>query len=183
MNIASLNLHREELETAISLLDFEFDVIGITETRFVKGVAPIVDPSLAGYRHCHTPTESSKGGALIYVRDSLTHSRRNDLENIMYRSKLLESVFVELEVVGGKNQIYGCVYRHPGMDMDSFNEYLDRLLGKIDSEKKICYLMGDFNMDLLKTESEEKISKYYDILSSYLFVPHITLPTRITSTS
>ena len=43
--------------------------------------------------------------------------------------------------------------------------------------------MGDFNMDLLKTKSEEKIGKYYDILSRYLFVPHITLPTRITTNS
>ena len=43
--------------------------------------------------------------------------------------------------------------------------------------------MGDFNMDLLKTENEEKIGDYYDIWSSHLFAPHITLPTRITSRS
>ena len=43
--------------------------------------------------------------------------------------------------------------------------------------------MGDFNMDLLKTESDEKIGEYYGILTSHLFVPHITIPTRITSTS
>ena len=183
MNIASLNLHREELETALSLLNFEFDVIGITETKFMKGVAPIVDPSLSGYSHYHTPTESSKGGALVYVRDSLTCNRRSDLEGIMYKSKLLESVFIEIENVGKKNQIYGCIYRHPGMDVDTFNVYLNKLLGKLDSEKKVAYLMGDFNMDLLKTESDEKIGKYYDILSRYLFVPHITLPTRITSNS
>ena len=43
--------------------------------------------------------------------------------------------------------------------------------------------MGDFNMDLLKVESDDKISEYYDILTSHLFVPHVTLPTRITSRS
>ena len=43
--------------------------------------------------------------------------------------------------------------------------------------------MGDFNLDLLQTENEDKIGEYYDILTSHLFVPHITLPTRITTTS
>ena len=54
MNIASLNLHKDELETALSLLDFQFDVIGITETKFIKGIAPIIDPSLTGYKHYYT---------------------------------------------------------------------------------------------------------------------------------
>ncbi len=106
MNIASLNLHKDELETALSLLEFQFDVIGITETKFLKGIAPIKDPSLTGYKHYHTPTESSKGGALLYVKDSLVFDRRDDLEKLMYKSKELESVFIEVEVAGKKNQIY-----------------------------------------------------------------------------
>ncbi len=184
MNIASLNLHKDELVTALSLLDFQFDVIGITETKFQKGIAPINDPSMTGYKHYHTPTESSKGGALLYVKDSLVFDRRDDLENLMYKSKELESVFIEVEVTGKKSQIYGCIYRHPCMDINVFNEdYLEKLLSKLDKENKMSYLMGDFNMDLLKVESEDKISEYYDILTSHLFVPHITLPTRITSTS
>ena len=43
--------------------------------------------------------------------------------------------------------------------------------------------MGDFNIDLLQTEMDDKISNFYDTLTSNLFVPHITLPTRITSKS
>ncbi len=183
MNIASLGLHKEELETALSLLDLEFDVIGITETKILEGIAPLTDPSLSGYEHYDTPTECSKGGALIYVKDSLVCNRRKDLEKIMYKSKNLESVFIEIEITGKKNQIFGCIYRHPCMEIEPFNELLDKLLKKLDSEKKISYLMGDFNLDLLNTESDEKISNYYDILTSHLFVPHITLPTRITSTS
>ena len=40
MNIASLGLHKEELETVLSLLDLEFDVIGITETKLFEGGGP-----------------------------------------------------------------------------------------------------------------------------------------------
>ena len=43
--------------------------------------------------------------------------------------------------------------------------------------------MGDFNMNLLQTDSEGKIGDFYNILTSHLFVPHISLPTRITSKS
>ena len=43
--------------------------------------------------------------------------------------------------------------------------------------------MGDFNIDLLKIEIDEIINEFYNILNSNLFVPHITLPTRITTHS
>ena len=69
------------------------------------------------------------------------------------------------------------------MDIDDFNEYLKNLLKKLTKEKKLVYLMGDFNLDLLQTENDDKIGEYYDIFTSHLFVPHITLPTCITSTS
>ena len=36
MNIASLGLHKEELEDLFSILDIEFDVIGLTERRLKK---------------------------------------------------------------------------------------------------------------------------------------------------
>ena len=181
MNIASLFKHKEKLEAVLSLLDFQFDVIGITETKLIKGETPIISPSLEGYTPVSKPTESTKGGALIYVKEPLVYDQRDDLEKLMYKPKELESVFVEL--AGKKNQIYGCIYRHPCMDIDDFNEYLKNLLKKLDREKKLIYLMGDFNLDLLQTENNDKIGEYYDLLTSHLFVPHITLPTRITSTS
>ena len=156
LNIASLNLHKEELETSLSLLNFKFDIIGISETKFIKGTAPTTDPKLPGYEHHHVPTESTKGGVLMYIREGLTYRRRGKLENLMYKSKELESIFYEVENPGKKSEIYGCIYKHPCMDADIFNEYLEKLLKKIDSEKKTAYLMGDFNMDLLKTETDEK---------------------------
>ena len=42
-----------------------------------------------------TPTESTKGGVLIYVKSGISVKLRPDLNNLMYRSKELESFFVE----------------------------------------------------------------------------------------
>ena len=44
-------------------------------------------------------------------------------------------------------------------------------------------LLGDFNIDSLKFDSEPDVFKFLDTLGSYLLKPYITLPTRITERS
>ena len=67
LNIASLGLHKEELEDLLSILDLNFDVVGLTETKIKKYILPIYDTSLNGYNTFITPTESGKGGGLFYT--------------------------------------------------------------------------------------------------------------------
>ena len=49
MNIASLGMHKDELEAALSLLDVQFDIIAITETKIVKYIKPIYDINIMSY--------------------------------------------------------------------------------------------------------------------------------------
>ena len=173
LNIASLGLHKEELETSLSLLNFEFDVIAITETKIRAGIEPIFDPSLTGYKHYQTPTECGKGGALIYIKNKFNCKQRKDLEEKMYKSCELESVFVEVINEGKKNKIFGCIYRHPSMEIEDFNKnFFEQFIEKLSSENKIAYLLGDYNIDLLNIESDDSINDFYNILTSNLFVPH-----------
>jgi hypothetical protein len=53
--------------------------------------------------------------------------------------------------------------------VEIFQNAVDAIIEKIDKENKVCYIMGDFNIDLLKSESS--------------FIPLTTKPTRITSHS
>ena len=94
LNIASLNAHFDEFSTMLNLLDFNFSVIGLTETRIKHGVNSTIPITLNGYNYEHTPTESQCGGALLYLSEKLNYKPRNDL--LMYKPKLLESVFVEI---------------------------------------------------------------------------------------
>ena len=55
-------------------------MIAITETKIRSGREPIYDLSLTGYNHYQTPTESGKGGVIIYVKNNLDVKRRFDLE-------------------------------------------------------------------------------------------------------
>ena len=64
------------------------------------------------------------------------------------------------------------------MGVGDFNtSFLLPLLAKASSENKEIYLLGDFNIDLLKPDSAD----YLDIFSSFILLPHIILPTRVTT--
>ena len=39
MNIASLAAHKDEFETALKMLDYKFEVIGLTETKILKKIS------------------------------------------------------------------------------------------------------------------------------------------------
>ena len=66
---------------------------------------------------------------------------------------------------------------------DFNNEYLTLLLAKILQEEKTCPLMGDFNTNLLNTDTDHNVSDFYNILSSNFFAPYILQPARLTKNS
>ncbi len=57
---------------------------------------------------------------------------------------------------------------------------MNAILEKIDKENKICYLMGDFNIDLFKSESCDYANQFIEQLFTSSFFPLITKATRIT---
>ena len=49
------------------------------------------------------------------------------------------------------------------MPIADFNsKYLTPLLEKLNREDKFCFLMGDFNINLMKINSESDNSQFYD---------------------
>ena len=54
---------------------------------------------------------------------------------------------------------------------------------KLSSENKSVILLGDFNVDLMKYDNQHSTNEVLESLSSHLFLPHITQPTRIRDTS
>ena len=75
------------------------------------------------------------------------------------------------------------VYRHPNGNLDHFMEYLDHTVEMVHRENKICLLMGDFNIDLLKANLNIASDNFLNSLGSYFFQPQILQPTRITNHS
>ena len=77
------------------------------------------------------------------------------------------------------------MYKHPTLQINEFkSDFISLLLLKLQKESsKIIFLLGDFNIDLLKYELSDSINNFIDTLSSNFLLPHLLLPTRISKTS
>jgi len=64
-----------------------------------------------------------------------------------------------------------------------FNHILENTLNKISHQNIPCFIAGDFNIDLIKWNSNSGISEYLDSLLINNFMPTLVLPTRLTSKS
>ncbi|XP_065683357.1 uncharacterized protein LOC136096127 [Hydra vulgaris] len=183
LNIVSLVKNFDELNSLLSLINHKFSIIGITETKLKHDILPTIPLNLTGYVYEHTPTKSYFGGALLYISNTLIYKLRYDLN--MLKPKLLESVFVEIIIPKKSNIIIGCIYRHPSIDISEFiKSYLIPLFEKLSMEKnKTTFLIGDFNVDLLKANSDNSVSEFLDTIALNNFLPFISLPTRITNHS
>ena len=81
------------------------------------------------------------------------------------------------------NVIIGVIYRPPDNDINVFTQKIINVLNSIHKEKKTCYLMGDFNINLLYSNIHNPTSEFVDTLYKYNFFPLINKPTRVTKVS
>ena len=69
-----------------------------------------------------------------------------------------EADFIELDrdtSLLKQHMIVGVIYRPPGTDVNQFNDITSDILERVRQERKLCYLLGDYNMDLLKDGSHK----------------------------
>ena len=90
-----------------------------------------------------TETLPAKGGVAIYAKDNLETVEREEL-----KIKCLKyvTVWIEIKNKKEKNIAIGCIYRHMS-NMDDFDQYMKKTLGKINKENKEVFLADDFNID------------------------------------
>ena len=66
-----------------------------------------------------------------------------------------------------------CIYQLPNMLIADFNsKYLTPLFENLNREEKFRFLMGDFNMNLMRSISEYDNSQFYNAMCSY-FLHHL----------
>ena len=75
----------------------------------------------------------------------------------------LESIFVEIKGKGA-GYIVGVIYRPPNSDIARFSLRMGEILSKI--KDKRLYLMGDFNLDLIKSDHHTATGNFLDDINS-----------------
>ena len=167
----------------LTRLDFDFDVIGISEHKIKKGQNPSNNIDIQGYEEFEFESSTTAcGGTGFFINKKHDYIVRDDLK--LNSPGNFEAMFIEIILPDRKNLVVGCIYRHPSskLSVDDFNEkYIQPILHKISKEKKECALMGDFNIDFLKSLGSNAASKFYSSLQSYFYTPFILQPTRLRS--
>ena len=114
---------------------------------------------MEGYQICSPPTEAEKGGVLIYVADHLSTKTLKNLDKIMYKPQQLESVFIEICNKNKRNIVIGCIYKHPPIELNDFNEnFLDPLMVELSGK----------DIDLMKMDIDNHTSTCFGSMT-YLF--------------
>ena len=98
--------------------------------------------------------------------------------------KYFESIFITIQFKN-KSIICGTIYRSPRNDklfFDIFNNYLLQILNAINKTKHKCFIMGDFNIDLLNL-TDQQTELFTNTMFSFNYYPLRNKPTRLGETS
>ena len=181
-NRCSLQDNFEKLQMLLSDLEYQFDVIALTETWHNDKNPSFVVDILPGYQKYESTGSSTKnGGCGLYIKNSIPYILRTHL-NIRHKGQGSEFETYWIEMTHpAKSIVLDVVYQHPKQKDKHFPKYLKETLNKVARENKKVILAGDFNLNLLKFDTNTEVNDYLDLLTRKWFTPHILGPTRTTS--
>ena len=172
-NVRSLQLHLDDLQThLLNELSHNFDIIGISETKIHSSMQPTLNLNIPGYNFEQVPTPLLFGGVGMYISDKLKYSVIERTSN-----EAFQAMWIKIHFETKKNIICGIIYRQHNSP-NCILTYFDESLEKYSNEKPV-YVLGDFNLDLLKSETCRFSHDFLLSLQSCHFLPTIDKPTRV----
>ena len=183
LNIRKLGRHRDELIAFLSILDWTFDVIILTEVG--KNSESFIKSTFHnhGYLPFHDlPASNDYGGVAVFVKSELGPVEVPELKirkSCQCSNCNYENVWVEFTKNGLKS-VVGGIYRHPGGNVSHFNNSMEMCL-KNSSKYDFALWGGDVNIDIIPQDCDN--IEYVTTLACNNYLPYITRPTRITSHS
>ena len=135
---------------------------------------------MIAYEFIHKNRPDRSGGAVgLYLSNNFDFRVCDDLSGSDV--DVIESLFIEIIRSNTKSIVVGVIYRPLNKNVYAFVSKYCEIVEKLLREKKLCYLMGDFNLNLQNHGHHLANKEFVDGLYSYMFFPLITLPSRITS--
>ncbi|MFO7795213.1 MAG: reverse transcriptase family protein [Promethearchaeia archaeon] len=153
------------------------DVLGICETFLDKNNT---FQHYENYKFFHASRKQNKrGGVGIFIRDVFASSLRNEFM-VWNVEMLFESCVVEVN--DGRNTfLVIVVYRPPSSSIQEFLSQYESLLDALTQQHHPFYVMGDFNIDLMRhnVSTSNKGLEFLNISFLHGLSPTCLLPSRI----
>ena len=181
-NTCSISKNLETLQTLITNLEYNFDIIAVSETwHTIKNDTYIKKLKMKGFHdYVGLKGSSMKGGCGFSIGDNLSFLPRDDITKSLNETNCeFEAIWLEILNKAGKNILIGAVYNHPRKDSAPFSDYLQSVFNKIYRENKLVILSGDFNLNLLKHNKIPNVEAFLNLMLANFYRPLITHPTRI----
>ena len=133
---------------------------------------------LDDYQFIHRNSHMFAGSVGIYVKSSISYNMKLDINIDL---SLVENLWIEIEI-NKKKLIVGIVYCHAVQTVeriDLFSRALMNIFHELNSEKSEFYMLGNFNIGLINTKSNNRIKTYVDDLIGSVVKCLINQPTRV----
>ena len=152
MNSRSLCRHFFDVQDFLATLDHSFFDLWLY-WNVVQRSPPPPPPHHPPYVHMNnyqlvhsSRSLRSSRGAATFISNSLNFCLRSEL---MPSQDEFKAVFIWIQRDHASNLIVGNVCRAPGTPLNTFLWCCNSCLGGISKERKLYYIMGDFNLNLL----------------------------------
>ena len=109
------------------------------------------------------------GGVSLFISASISYWILNEISIV---NKDIECIFIEIELNGDRIHV-GIIYRTLDADVRNFCDYLVNILESLKPHNQSCYIMVDYNIDLLKHSTHNPTSEFLDLMFSNSFIPLI----------
>ena len=179
-NIRSIKKNFKNFTNLLSRIQCKLHVICLTES-WLGELDNIEDFKLDGY---HKPLYQNRlgymhgGGVITYIHTDITKHKYS--KNLSFVDQFNHCLATEV-TINNKNTTFLNVYRSPNGLNNTFPDQFESIIEKANSS--ICYVLGDFNYNLLNIDKHVPTEDYYNMLISSSFKPLILKPTRITETN
>ena len=110
---------------------------------------------------------SRYGGLAIYIHENYSFKQVEMIDN----SPLFENICVELKCINANLDKYlvSYVYKPPTGVADNLTDFINRFhmwTNDIFNKYKKSYICGDFNINLLQIQTNDRYSQFYDNMMS-----------------
>ena len=163
-NIRSMSKHFDSLNQMLCNLNYPFHLTGISDTWLKPDNHLNFD--LSSYTFLSQPTSQRAGSVGMFINFQIKYHARFDLSTCIDECKTL---WVEIENHLDKNILCRIIYRHPNSNTESFFNQLFPNIEKINRENKICFILGDFNINLLNYDNHNLTELFVNTLNLYFF--------------
>jgi len=179
LNIRSYGKNQPNFWTLMENLKSKFHIIVFTETWSTLDTEELI--TYPGYKtYAKSRVNGIRGGVAILIDDSL-HSHPVDCKCSFVSE--VEHLMISVSLKANSSVLIGSVYRPPGSDPYKFNTDMLALLNSTVCLNKVCYICGDFNLNLMNYASHAPTNEFLNNMFSSGFRPLITCPTRLTGHS